>query len=43
MNIYKFLKFVIEGKIEAGIDVTGRQGRKYKQLLDVLNENRNSP
>jgi hypothetical protein len=34
------LKHVIEGKIEAGIQVTGRQGRRRKQLLDDLNEGR---
>jgi hypothetical protein len=28
------LKHVIEGKIEGGIEVTGRQGRRGKQLLD---------
>ena len=34
------LKHVIEGKIEAGIQVTGRQGRRRKQLLNDLNEGR---
>jgi hypothetical protein len=34
------LKQVIEGKIEGRIEVTGRQGRRSKQLLDDLNETR---
>jgi hypothetical protein len=38
-----FLKFVIEGKIEESIDVTGKRERNCTQLLVVLNENRNSP
>jgi hypothetical protein len=32
------LKNVIEGKIEEGIEVTGRRGRRRKQLLDGLKE-----
>jgi hypothetical protein len=28
------LKYVIKGKIKGGIEVTGRQGRRRKQLLD---------
>jgi hypothetical protein len=32
------LKHIIEGKVEGGIEVTGRQGRRSKQLLDDLNE-----
>jgi hypothetical protein len=32
------LKHVIEGKIERRIEVTGRQVRRRKQLLDDLNE-----
>jgi hypothetical protein len=32
------LKPVIEGKIEIRIDVTGRRGRRHKQLLDDLKE-----
>ena len=32
------LKPVIEGKIEIRIDVTGRRGRRRKQLLDDLKE-----
>jgi len=31
---------VIEGKIKAGIEVTGRQGRRCRKLLDVLKERR---
>ena len=31
-----FLKYIIEGMIEGGIEVTGRRGRKRKQLLDDL-------
>jgi hypothetical protein len=34
------LKHVIEGKIEGRIEVTGRQGRRYKQPLDDLKENK---
>ena len=34
------LKHVIERKIEGGIEVTGRQRRRRKQLLDDLNERR---
>jgi hypothetical protein len=34
------LKHVIEGKIEGRIQVTGRRGRKRKQLLDDLKEKR---
>jgi hypothetical protein len=32
------LQQVIEGKIKGGIEVTGRQGRRYKKLLDDLKE-----
>jgi len=32
-----FLQRVIEGKIQGGIDVTGRQGRSSTRLLDDLN------
>jgi hypothetical protein len=35
-----FLKYVTEGKINGRIEVTGRQGRRYKQLLDDLKETR---
>jgi hypothetical protein len=30
------LKHVIEGKVEGRIDMTGRRGRRRKQLLDDL-------
>jgi hypothetical protein len=30
------LKHIIEGKIEEGITVTGRRGRRRRQLLDDL-------
>ena len=29
-----YLKYVVEGKIEGRIEVTGRRGRRCKQLLD---------
>jgi hypothetical protein len=32
------LKHIIEGKIEGGIEVTGRQRKRSKQLLDNLEE-----
>jgi hypothetical protein len=34
------LKHVIEGKLEGRIEMTGRRGRRRKQLLDVLKENK---
>jgi hypothetical protein len=34
------LQQVIEGKIKGGIEVTGRQGRKHRKLLDDLKERR---
>jgi hypothetical protein len=34
------LKHVIEGKLEGRIEMTGRQGRRHKQLLDDLKEKR---
>jgi hypothetical protein len=34
------LKHVIEGKLEGRIEMTGRRGRRRKQLLDDLKENR---
>jgi hypothetical protein len=34
------LQRVIEGKIEGGIEVTGRQGRRRRKLLDDLKERR---
>jgi hypothetical protein len=35
-----FLQRVIEGKIQGGIEVTGRQGRRRRKLLDDLQERR---
>jgi hypothetical protein len=32
------LKHVIEGKLEGRIEMTGRRGRRHKQLLDDLKE-----
>jgi hypothetical protein len=34
------LKHVIEGKLEGRIEMTGRRGRKRKQLLDDLKNKR---
>jgi hypothetical protein len=34
------LKHVIEGKLEGRIEMTGRRGRRRKQLLDYLKEKR---
>ena len=34
------IKHVIEGKIEGGIEVTGRQEGRRKQLLDDFKERR---
>jgi hypothetical protein len=34
------LKHVIEGKLEGGIEMTGKRGRRRKQLLDDLKEKR---
>jgi len=34
------LQRVIEGKIQGGIEVTGRQGRRRRELLDDLKEMR---
>jgi hypothetical protein len=34
------LKHVVEGKIEGRIEVTGRRGRRRKQILDDLEEMR---
>jgi hypothetical protein len=34
------LKQVSEGKIEGGIEVTGRRGRRRSKLLDYLKERR---
>jgi hypothetical protein len=35
-----FLQLVIGGKIQGGIEVTGRQGRGRRKLLDDLKERR---
>jgi hypothetical protein len=35
-----YLQWVTEGKIQGGIDVTGRQGRRCRKLLDDLKERR---
>jgi hypothetical protein len=32
------LKHVTEGKVEGRLEVTGRQGRRHRQLLDDLKE-----
>ena len=32
------LQRVTEGKIQGGIEVTGRQGRRHRKLLDDLKE-----
>jgi len=34
------LQWVIEGKIKGGIEVTGRQGRRRRELMDDLKERR---
>jgi hypothetical protein len=34
------LQWVIEGKIQGGIEVTGRRGRRGRKLLDDLKERR---
>jgi hypothetical protein len=34
------LKYIIGGKIEENVEVTGRRGRRRKQLLDKLKETR---
>jgi hypothetical protein len=36
----RLLKHVIEGKLEGRIEMTGRRGRRCKQLLDNLKEKR---
>jgi hypothetical protein len=40
LRVKCLLKYVIKGKIEGRIDVTGRRGRRREQLLDDLKENR---
>ena len=37
---YCLLQRVIEGKIKGGIEVTGRRGRRRRNLLDDLKERR---
>jgi hypothetical protein len=37
---YCFLKHVIEGKLEGRIEITGRRGRRRKQLVDGIKEKR---
>jgi hypothetical protein len=37
------LQWVIKGKIQRGIEVTGRQGRRCRKLLDDLKERRGYP
>jgi hypothetical protein len=39
-HILRFLQRVTEGKIQRGIEVTGRQGRKRRNLLDDLKKRR---
>jgi len=34
------LQRVIEGKIQGGIEVTGRQGRRHRKLFDDLKKRR---
>jgi hypothetical protein len=34
------LQLVTEGKIQGGIEVTGRQGRRRRKLLDDIKERR---
>ena len=38
LRINCLLQRVIEGKIQGGIEVTGRQGRRSRKLLDDLKE-----
>jgi hypothetical protein len=38
--ISQHLQRVTEGKIQGGIEVTGRQGRRSRKLLDDLKERR---
>jgi hypothetical protein len=35
-----FLKHIVEGKLEERINMTGRQGRRRRQLLDDRKEKR---
>jgi hypothetical protein len=34
------LQWITEGKAQGGIEVTGRQGRRHRKLLDELKEKR---
>ena len=38
LRVNCLLKHAIEGKIEGGVEVTKRQGRRRKQLLDDIKE-----
>jgi len=38
--LLKHVKHVVEGKLEGRTEVTGRQGRICKQLLESLKENK---
>jgi hypothetical protein len=38
LRINRLLQRVTEGKIQGGIEVTGRQGRRRRKLLDDLKE-----
>ena len=38
MHVIGLLKYTIEGKTEGRLDVTRRQGRRRKQLLENLKE-----
>jgi hypothetical protein len=40
LRINYLLQRVIQGKIQGGIEVTGRQGRRRRKLLDDLKERR---
>jgi hypothetical protein len=40
LHQYSLLKHVFEGEIQGRIEVTGRQGRRCRQLLDDLKEKR---
>jgi len=35
-----YIMYVIEGKVEGRIEVTGRPGRRRKQLMDDVKETR---
>ena len=39
-KLVKAIERVTEGKIQGGIEVTGRQGRRCRKLLDDLKERR---